>query len=398
MGRPRKDLSYLTNIGVIKDFLKENTILPNKKIRRYLLDLAVIYPYIIKAFNNKFEGFLELDKNKKAFFFHDFIEKEFEKRMKLNPRRNRTNTKNRVLQIVWNTQGFLGYLSRRKDLKANPKLIELQTPNPSFINKINIIDVYDLYEVLPDAGRRRLKLQLFCGYNNVDLVQLRLSDFKPYRASGEEFFYIHKQRQKTARRRINYLNVFDDKFVFEYERFCNRYDIKENELLFPVGARAISAMYKRYIMKSTRVVEVDSKKKKVPLINPHTTPKYIRQLCFTQLEDVFHDDDDLFMLWSQHALRLVKKHYIKNYLDRFIKKYDKICDAVLLGNTRRLTLEKKQLKQDIYTKFDLLNKSLNELKLKVKDLQTKPIKDHIKDVVEDTAKQIMKSIDKKLVG
>jgi len=365
MGRPRKDLSYIERIPIIADFLKENVIIDDKRVRRYLLEVATIYPFLEERCGG-FEQFLNLDRNHKARVFIDFVNRELERRLKKNPEKDRDLVKNRLLQVVWRVQGFMGLISSDKDLRANSRWIESFTPLPSFVAKITVLDVYDLYEILPDRGRRRLKLQLFTGWNNVDLIDLRLNDFKS--THDNNFLYVAKTRVKTIRKRVAYLNVFDSNFHFELERYCNRYDIGPNERIFPVTSPAISKLYKYYL------------KRNESALNPKVMPKWIRQLCFTELRPVFKNDPDLYALWTQHKLGVLRSNYIKDYIPRFMELYDDIKGRVCLGNLKRQTIELKELKDDIRLELRLQSDKLDKLEKKLKkeeDLMLENLADKI---------------------
>lgn len=384
--RRERDLSYLENIPIIRDFLEENTILPYNKIRRYLLDLSVIYPYIINEYKT-FEAFLELNMNKKASFFLRFVENEINERLKLDKQKDYNLIKGRVLQVMWQTQGFLAHLS--PDLRANPKLLENQSTTPSLESKIKIGDVLDLYEILPDIGRRRLKLQLYAGYNNIDLVELRLDDFKS--AGENNFLYIRKSREKTKGKKVIFMNIFHTKTFDEYQRFCNRYDIKSNQLMFPVTPNAIYKMYKSYLLGKLK-----SMKKNPPDLNGYTTAKHIRSLNATLLRPIFKETDmDLFHLWTQHNLRLVDKYYIKDQIDRMIAFYPLIAERVLLGDLKEMTIELQELKQDLALDVKMTSEKVKELEQKYDSLQQKKEQHtEIKDLIEETIIKTLKEIKK----
>lgn len=372
MVRPKTDLNFLEIIPIIKDFLEDNTVLDKSKVRRYLLDLAKIYPFIIRECRT-FDSFLELDRNKKSKFFVEFVNRQVDDLVKRDPSRSRDLIKNRQLQIVWRVQGFLGYLSTERDLRGNPKWIEDINPIPNFIRKINIVDVYDLYEILPDKGRRRLKLQFYAGWNNVDLTQLRLDDFKP--TFSNEYFYVAKTRQKTWKKKVVYLNLFGDDFQFELERYCNRYDIKDNDLIFPVGSNAISEYYRSHLQQNK-------------YINQNVTPKYVRQLCFTQLEPVFKQDPDLFDLWTQHKMGVLKTNYIKNYIERLIPLHELIKERVCLGSIKRMKVEIQELKKDIHTELLLQQTRLEKVEQNLKESN--------EGKFDDIANKIIKAVSDKL--
>jgi len=316
------------------------------------------------------------------------METEINDRIKINKDKNYDLIKNRVLQIVWQTQGFLGHISTDRDLRANPKLLESQSVTPSLVPKIKIIDVLDLYEVLPDVGRRRLKLQMYAGYNNIDLVQLRLDDFKS--STDNDFLYIRKQRQKTRGKKVLFMNIFHRKIFDEYQRFCNRYDIKSNELMFPVTPNAVYKMYKSYLKGTLK-----SLRKNPPMLNEYTTAKHIRQLNTTLLRPVFSKNRDLFYLWTQHSLPITEKYYIKDQLDRMIILYPHIAERVLLGDLKEITLKLQELEQDI--KLDILqtNEKIKELEKKYSSLeQKKEFQTEIKSIIKDTVRETLKEIKK----
>ena len=308
-----------------------------------MLDLNVMYPYILKEYG-VFDSFLECDRNKKAFFFNKFLEKEYLIRMDAKPSRDKINCKNRLLQIIWDVQGFLGYISRERDLRANHKLIENMTPNPTFINPINVDDVFDLFDEAKARDRKALKIEFFTGYNPVDLLGLTLSDF---RTINDEFYYIHKKRQKTWKKKINYLNIFDNNFYYEIARYCDRKNISENELIFPITPSGLWKSYKRNLIKNN--------------LNPHTTPKYIRQLAFTRIEPVLGEESSLFRLWTQHAAGVLSTYYVKKYITKFIERYPKICDAVLIGSLKQSQQKIKFLKDEIHTKLDIINTRITDM-------------------------------------
>lgn len=264
--------------------------------------------------------------------------------MQKNPSRDETNCKNRVLQIVWQVQGFLGYISKDRDYRANPKLIEHSTPNPNFIIPISVDDLFDLYDEANSRDRKAIKLEFFTGYNPVDLLQLKLGDFKPI---NDEFYYVHKRRQKTWKKKVNYLNIFDNNFVYEIERYCDRNDIGLNENIFSITPVALWKSYKRVLRKNS--------------FNEKTTPKWIRQLSFTRIEPIFGEESSLFKLWTQHAMGLISTHYIKKYVNKYIELYPKICDAVLIGSLKQTKQRLKILKDEIVTKLDIIDNRLTKV-------------------------------------
>jgi len=264
--------------------------------------------------------------------------------MNLKPDRNKINCKNRLLQIVWEVQGFLGYISKDKDLRANHKLIEGMTSNPQFIIPITIDDVFDLYDEANSRDRKALKLEFFTGYNPIDLTQLTLSDFRPV---NDEFYFIHKQRQKTWKKHVNYLNIFDQNIVYELERYCSRNGIDLNERIFSITPTALWKSYKRTLKRNE--------------LNEYTTPKWIRQLSFTRLEPVLGEETSQFKLWTQHAMGVISTHYIKKYISNFIEIYPKICDAVLLGSLKKTEQKLKIMKDEIKQKIDSIEDRINRI-------------------------------------
>jgi hypothetical protein len=353
MPRPKISLEHIETIPVVFDFLVEaekSGLLKKKQIRRYLLDLNVMYPYINAEFKT-FDNFLELDKNKKALFFNKFKELEFNKRMSTGKITDKTNCLNRILQIVWNVQGLLGYLSRDKDFRANSKWLESITPNPKFIIPITIDDVYDLYDECKSRDRKALKIEFFTGYNPIDLVNLSLSDFKPIDVNNE-FYYVHKKRQKTWKKQVNFLNVFDSTFYYELVRYCDRNNISEMEPIFQISPIGLYKSYKRVLEKND--------------YNQYVTPKWIRQLSFTRLEPVLGPDTALFSLWTQHQMGVLSTHYIKKFVSQYIELYPKICDAVLLGSIKKSQEKIKILKDEILIKIEEQDKKIKNLEEKSK--------------------------------
>jgi hypothetical protein len=363
MPKKPKDISYLESLPIVADFLKKDTPLAPKRIRRYLLDLAVVYPYIIDKCKT-FEVFIDMDANAKAYLFNNFIDREFDKRMKAKPNRDRVNCKNRVLHIIWNIQGLLKFLSADRDLRANHHFIEAQMDNTNFINPLTMLDVYDAYEEMPGIGRKRLKFGLFSTWNPVDQTNLFLSDFKRIKTEYGDFWYIHKYRRKSIKQYVTFINVYDDDFVFEYERFCQRYDIKENDPIFSktnksfkrkarrvkITPGAFYAYYKYWINKSK--------------LSPYVIPKYIRPLGITNLEPVFRDDKDLLQIWSQHKQEVLNRHYVKNIIFRMVERYPQIKAANYIGSVSRMQVEIRQLKDDIHNKLDIHDQEIMNLKIK----------------------------------
>ena len=276
-----------------------------------------------------------------------FLETEYAFRIKHSKYSNKENCRNRLLQIIWLVQGFLGYLSKDKDLRANHKFIESITPNPTFILPINGDDIYDLYEDLKARERKALKLEFFTGLNLADVVELELSDF---RTINDEFYFVHKKRIKTWKKRVNYLNVYDNAFYRELERYCDRNSISENEKIFPLTSMGLYNAYKRILLKNN--------------LNPKTLPKWIRQLSFTRLEPVLGEGTDLFSLWTQHQMGVLSTHYVKKYINQYINLYPKICDAVLIGSLKQTEEKLKFLKTEIETKLDLVDTRLIEIEKK----------------------------------
>jgi hypothetical protein len=378
MARPKKDLSYLETIPIIKDFLKDNNILTDTRTRRYLLSLAKIYPYIIKQYGN-FDFFIELDSNKKAHFFIEYINSEVNKKSKNHPEINYNKIKNNVLHTIWMVQGFLGYLG--KHLRANPKWIEDFTPIPSFTSKINISDIIDLHKILPYKGRTQLEIQTLTGWNNIDLTKLRLDDFTSIKRNtvqididSDDFLYIAKTREKTWKKNVIYLNLFDRQFYDEIERYCRINSIKSSEIIFSVKPPAISELYRYYLKKYTH-------------LNQFTLPRYIRQFCFTQLQDIFKNDPDLFNVWTQHKMGVLRTHYIKNYIERLIPLYPKIKENLVLGNIKTLKIEVSQLKQNIKNEITLQNEKIRNLEEKQKEIE--------ENKIDNIAEKIIAAIYKK---
>lgn len=378
MGRQKKDLSYLTRIGIIQDFIKENTILSKKKVRRYLLALAKVYPYIISTYKS-LDLFLETSSNNKSKLFNEFIRIEVENKSKTNPDRSYTKIKNTELHTVWMVQGFLGYIG--KDYQANSKWIETFTPIPDFISHINMSDIQDLHAVLPYKGRTELEIQTLTGWNNIDLTQLRLDNFNRvrekdlgYNLDNKEYYYIAKTRQKTLKKKVAYLNVFSQSFYDKIERYCRINNIKSNELIFDIKPPSISAMYKYYLDKYSH-------------INQKVIPQYIRQFCFTTLQEIFQDENDLLKIWSQHKIGILRTHYIKNILSRMIPYYQKIKELLEIGGAKVLKLEVKELRKTIKNELELQKERINVLEQKQKEIE--------EEKIDNLADKILKAIYKK---
>lgn len=361
MPRPKSDLNYLESIPIIHDFLSDDHPLKPKRVRRYLLDLAVVYPYILEKYQT-FDVFLAEKATKKSVFLNKFVENEFNKRMKQNPQQDMINCKNRVLQIQWNFQGFLGYLSteEERDLRAVSKLLDLQTDNPNFVPTICVLDLLNLYDELPGEGRRRLKTLFWTTWNPIDAVQLRLNDFKLILSDyGDEVFWVKKYRQKTMRKRIVYITTFEKRQYEEFERYCNRNGIGPND---PIFSRLDTNDGKRYSLGSSAMKAYFGYWIHKCRLNENVMPKTIRSLGITQLEPIFKDDKELLDVWSQHKMGIVTQHYVKNTLNRLINHLPQIRTAVGIENVSYLTEEVKVLKEDINTKLNIHDQEIQELK------------------------------------
>jgi hypothetical protein len=342
-----------------------------------LLFLATVYPYITEEYKN-FDNFLLLDKNKKAKFFIDFVEKETAKRIMNKSDSNYYKVKNRVLRIMWGVQGFLGHLSSETDLRANHKFLENFTPIPSLQLKITMSDVYELYDEMPSKGRRRLEMQTLTGWNNIDLVDLRLDDFQA--TTDNNFLFIAKSRHKTRGQKVYYLNIVDHKTYWRYEKYCNRYDIKSNEPIFKVTPQAISAYYRFHIDKN-------------PYFNKFIMPRNIRQLTFTLLRPIFQTQPELFNLYTQHSTTILTKHYIKDSTERLIELYPEIEKRVLLDSFNPYALELKEIKKDLKTDVEQLIEKTELISKKVNSLEQKDkYQNEIKNIIKDTVKETLKEI------
>jgi hypothetical protein len=386
MTRPKIDLTFLETLPIIKTFLEDDCRLPKKKIRRYLLDLAVVYPYIINKYGS-FEAFLPIPPNKKSSFFMDFVETEYKIRIKRFPHRNYVNTRNRVLQIMWDLQGFLGYLG--VNLKANNKILELQFPVTDFQPAIHVLDLLHLSDEMPGEGRRRLKLLFWTTWNPVDMVKLCLNDFKHLNSEYGEFFWVNKRREKTFKKKVIYLNLFEPSYYNELERYCIRNDINSNTPIFsrlvdkeenmrvPLATCTFRA-YFRYWARRTGLNELVS-------------PKNIRALGITQLKNAIKDND-LVDLWSQHKVGTVPTHYIKDSIQKYIELMPQIKKAVGIETVSSLTEQVKVLKDDIESKLDIHALEIEKLKEK----HSTPVQEAAREAAQGAVKELISLMKKEL--
>jgi integrase len=382
MTRSEINTLYLENIPIIHDFLTDECRLKHKQIRRYLLDLAVIYPHITKKYRT-FEVFIGQTPNKKAGFFNDFLDYEYNLRMKAKPDRDKVNCRNRLLQIVWDVQGLLGYLEgvEGKNLRANRKLLETQTANPSFIPQINVSDLLFAFDEMPGEGRRRLKFLFWTTWNTIDVTQLSISDFKPIDTDYGHFYWIKKYRQKTHKKKIVFLNAFTPSFYEELDRYCSRNSIGENE---PIFSRFDKKVEERLALNPCTFRAYFKYWAAKAGFNEQVGPKNIRALGIAQLRNVFKDDYELLEVWSQHHADIITTHYTQDLLNRFVERMPKIQNAVGIENVSQLKEQVKVLKDDISMKLDLHTSEIEKLKQKETPLS--------KEVAQETANEILKLI------
>lgn len=390
MTKSATDLSFIEVIPIVHDFLTDDCPLNSNQIRRYLLDLTVMYPYITNKYRT-FDVFLSQVPNKKATFFNKFIEDEFAVRMKRKPNRDKVNCRNRLIRIVWGVQGFLGKLSgvTGDNYKANHDFIESQIANPDVTSPIDTSDLLYFFDEVPGEGRRRLKFLFWTTWNTIDAVQLCMNDFKSIESEYGPFYYVKKWRRKTMRSKIIYLGVFEPQFYDEFDRYCTHNDIKGNDPIFsrliedpenpyrvslkPCSMRA----YFKYWTKKTGA-------------NEFIMPKTIRALGITELRNVFKDDTELLQIWSQHHTDIITQHYTKDLLNRYIERMPKIRKTVGIENVRYLTAEVKQLKDDIQFKLDIHDQEIEQLKQKKSPAAQKSAEefaDEILNLVEKKVKQ-----------
>jgi len=63
---------------------------------------------------------------------------------------------------------------------------------------------------------------------------------------------------------------------------------------------------------------------------------------------------------------VLSTHYVKKYIQKFIEKYDKICEAVLIGSIKYSQEKIRRLKNEILEKMDLLDGRVKKLEEKSK--------------------------------
>jgi len=323
VARRELDLTYLKELPIVKDWLKDNYI-TRKTLKRYLQSLNRIYPSIIEEFGS-WEAFLKLNSNKKANFFNHWIEVELPVQIKKFPNRQESKLKNSLRVHVWNVQGLLGRLG--EEYRANHKLMDKVENNTNTFLKLSREDIEKLYKVLNPKYKLILKIMyLFGGLNPADIIELKLSDFQQF---DENFYYIQKKRAKTGKKGGKIFNVIHKGLYEEIKEFAKIHHRGINDNIFDLEARSISNTLRNNL--------------KAFKLNPKTTPKYIRQLAATELKKYL--PEDLLLLWTQHKPRnIVEANYVKHIPD-LVELYPKIVQALLIGNGYTQTIkESKEIK------------------------------------------------------
>lgn len=296
-----------------------------------------------------------------------FLEKNLNSNT-INPEKHKqTNLeliKNSLRVYVWNFQGLLSSI----DCKANPKnLIKIDNNASPEECEITKDDVEKLFDKLNPKYKLILKIHfLFGGLNPADIVELCLNDFKKVNA---QFYFIHKNRSKTAKKGGKIFNVihaslFDEistffetenlkldnsmqrtknyPIFFHWERKYDEDTKKDWFYLVNLEERTISDEF-RYVIKQNK-------------LNEKIIPKYIRQLAGTILGKTLPDKYRL--IWTQHKQEIkTDPNYIKSTIPNLIEYYEIIAKALLLGNgflhqlAEEKDLQKKvtKLEQDIST-------------------------------------------------
>jgi hypothetical protein len=307
--------------------------------------------------------------------------------MKKKPNRDKINCKNRLLQVVWDVQGLLGYLEgvEGKVLRANRKFIESQTANPNFMPSVSISDLLDAFDEMPGEGRRRLKFLFWTTWNSIDATQLTISDFKPIDTDYGLFYWIKKFRRKTHTKKIVFLNTFTGAFYKELDRYCSRNNIGEND---PIFSRLDKKLDQRFSLNPCTFRAYFKYWAVKAGFNELMGPKTIRALGITRLRSVFEDDYELLEIWSQHHADIITTHYTKDLLDRLTQRMPKIAEAVGIENVSSLTERVKMLKDDIETKLDIHASEIEKLKQKETPVS--------KEVAQETADEILKILKQKM--
>lgn len=371
MPRTKLNLAWIKKIDPIHELIEKSHI-SEKRLTRYLKQVNRIFPLFIRnkknALTNKYSTFSEYEKvvmvffslnpNDKAYFLEEWVEAQLEAKKKTHPEGDFISFENTYRNIIWGFQGFLGKLG--KEYKANPELIESQTPNSNIDLQTSKDDVLKLYDVLPVKYQLILKIIMFTGLNPADVVLLTLKDFKKYNASG--FYYIHKYRQKTKSKKVRFINLFHQTFYEEVQTYTQSlpgYSL--NDPIFPIQPKTVTDEFRFYLEKYQ--------------LNPKTIPQYIRQLNITLLEETL--PSKLLLLWSQHKAGLMDTHYLKTTLPKLVQYYPMICEKVLLKSSFQYSKENNikgsvaHLKQTIASQ----QTKIQELESKVDQILTHLLKD-----------------------
>ncbi|NVM28843.1 MAG: hypothetical protein HWN65_08365 [Candidatus Helarchaeota archaeon] len=367
-GRKPVDLTELRQIPIIKEHLAKfaKTKESQEKYQFYLQQLRKILP-IIKEKYGSFEKFLEIDENEKSILLMEYVFEQYEAKKAKKPDGNLIAFKNTYLRNIWTINGFLGKLGKK--YKANPELLEAQTPNSNLELQVTLEDILKLYDVLPIKYKLILKFMVFSGLNPVDILDFRLADFKS--CNGSEYFYIYKLRQKTKSKKVFFLNVYHKDFYAQVAEYARTQGIDKNEPIFshytkidpdrdfseknkervPITPKTVENEFRHYIKKHN--------------LNSKTMPRYIRQLNATLLEDVL--PSKYLLIWTQHKAKLMDRHYLKKNIDKFIEFYPLISKMVELKSSYQ------------YSK-------LNDQKSQQKDINKEVL-----EAIELIAQQIMKN-------